>query len=339
MVGLGLNSARVRGFSMVELLCSIALSLLLVTGVIATMVSSSASLRSSEQSSRLEERGWLALSILARDIRAAGFNGCARSPPFEGSSLNNAENLQWRSLDAGLQGYESDEVARSSMHAKHFPGAIHDSDILVVHVPKYGVGPLRLRTSMSSPAEELDVIGDRLRLSAGDVAQISDCHARSYFVVSAFSGSKIRHEAETSGRALGNARASLGYTFQRGAEIVPIQTIAYYIRAERPDKPRSMWRRVGLDEPKKVVDDVERMELQFGVDDNEDGLIDRYCTASEVINWRSVRSVSVALVLRSSEGIDAEEAAPQLLEGNVEPDDKRLTRVFSSTISIRNRAR
>lgn len=328
-----------HGFSMIELLCSVALSLVLVTGVVATLLSSSASYESAEYASRLEERGWLALDILGRDIRNAAFAGCTRSPRFEGSSLANAEVLWWNFLDGGIKGYDANDIA-TVPGDKDIPGAAQESDVLVVQVPKRGAEPLQLRTDMNGPNDHLTVTGPTAGLAEGDIALIYNCQARAYFHVSSLSHGTITHTAGSGVEAPSNADSSLGYTFQAGAEIIPVQTIVYYIRADSPDRieTRSLWRRVGLAEPEELIEGVEQMQLQFGIDMTGDSVIDAYVTAEAVENWRHVYSVSVALLVRSGQETTAQQKPHQMLDVTVVSSDTYVKQVFSRTTTIRNRA-
>jgi type IV pilus assembly protein PilW len=63
------------GFSLIELLVSIALGLLLLSGLTVVFVSSSRNLAETERASRQIENGRYALDVLSREIRHAGFYG------------------------------------------------------------------------------------------------------------------------------------------------------------------------------------------------------------------------------------------------------------------------
>lgn len=49
-----------------------------------------------------------------------------------------------------------------------------------------------------------------------------------------------------------------------------------------------------------LVEGVEQMQFEYGVDDNKDVLVDRYLLASQVTNWDTVLSVKIYLLVRNS---------------------------------------
>ena len=65
------------GFTLVELMVAMLISLLLMGGVIQVFSSSSKSYRNHEGLSRIQENGRFAMEFLSRDIRMADFWGCA----------------------------------------------------------------------------------------------------------------------------------------------------------------------------------------------------------------------------------------------------------------------
>ena len=89
-----------------------------------------------------------------------------------------------------------------------------------------------------------------------------------------------------------------------------------------------------------LVEGIEQMQLLFGEDTNNDGSADRYLDAGNgALDMASVVSVRVQLLVRGPEGNVLEE--PQVLPApfaGVDTTDRRLRQVFTSTITIRNRA-
>ncbi len=324
---------------MIELLCSVALSLLLLAGVVAMVSGSYTSYQNAERTTQLEERGWRALDILSRDIRGAGFGGCTRNPRFVGSSLNNSDALPWAFLDGAIRGYQAQgERWRPEAPEEFIPAAAQGSDILVLRVPKRGADPLRLRTDMANPEDDIEVHPMETGLQAHEIGLIYDCEARVYFQATSTSNGVIRHDASGS-QTPGNASDSLGHPFRAGAEIIPVHTVIYYIRRDSPESDaKALWRKVGSNAPEKLIEGVEQMQLQFGVDVSGDGVIDHYVTAEAVSDWRGVYSVNVAILVASNDAQESGERSFQLLDEVVRAQDNRLRRVFSATTSLRNRA-
>lgn len=327
---------------MVELIVAVGLSAMLLAGVLAIFSSSRVSYEAIDRLSRVQESGRLALDQLVRDVRSAGYNGCVRKPVHVSTSLARSDELQWNLLDSPVRGYQYTH-SRSWMpqlDPSNVPDAAENSDVLLVRGPKPNVEPVRLRANMTSGADALLVSNPQASaLRAGDVALAYNCEARAYFHVSSFDGETITHDAPaTPTDAPGNARATIDYAFSAGTEIIPVQTVIYYVHSNAAGR-RSLWRRVGLQKPEEFVEDVEQMQLQFGVDNDGDTTIDDYLTADAVANWSSVVSVSIALLVRSSErGTDPDQKAYQLLDVVVPATaDGHLREVFTAVASVRNR--
>ena len=72
---------RQRGFSVVEMLVAMTLSLIVLAGVLAVMLSSKVTYAENERVGRIQENGRAALELMLRDLRGAGFPGCAQPIP------------------------------------------------------------------------------------------------------------------------------------------------------------------------------------------------------------------------------------------------------------------
>lgn len=73
-----------RGFSLVELMVALLISLFMLIGVVQIFTGSHRSFKLHEGLSRVQENGRFAIEVLGRQIRMAGF----RSQPLTGSSFN-----------------------------------------------------------------------------------------------------------------------------------------------------------------------------------------------------------------------------------------------------------
>lgn len=70
-----------RGFTLIELMISMVLSMLAALAVIGLFSSQNQTFRSTSAMSDLQETGRIALDILSQDIRMAGYQGCTRHQP------------------------------------------------------------------------------------------------------------------------------------------------------------------------------------------------------------------------------------------------------------------
>ncbi len=145
-------------------------------------------------------------------------------------------------------------------------------------------------------------------------------------------------------------------TSQDPAEVMRLEGALYYVgkRDNDANNPPTLMRSTltatGTAGPaEELIEGVESMQLLYGVNVDQDvrATVDAYLTADQVTNWDEVISVRVSLLLQSVN--DGTVPAPQSYTfdgvtydggaGNGDlPDDERVRRVFTATISLRNRA-
>jgi len=89
-----------------------------------------------------------------------------------------------------------------------------------------------------------------------------------------------------------------------------------------------------------VIDGVEAMHVLFGVDTDNDDAANQYVSAGNVGDMEDVVSLRLSMLLRTLDDDIVEvtdTGTHDLLDETVDPaDDRRLRRVFSTTINLRN---
>ena len=344
-----------RGFSIVELLVAMAISLLLLAGVVSIFVSSKSSYETNERLSRIQENGRFALDSIMTDLRASGFVGCARQPTYLSTSLNTATTLQWNFLAGPVTGFQATGANTWSpaMDAS-IPTPLSGSDVLVVRVPVRERTAMPLTTDVGSPTNTLQIAaGTTNAVETGDIVLAYSCEAISVFQVSNYASSTgVISHAVSASQVPGNAVDTVNYSYRRAVtQVVPVETVAYFIAPSSrvidasdpaPAGTTSLWRRRGLNAVEELVEGIEQIQVQYGVDTNGDVIVDAYRTADNVTDWNDVISVSIALLVRSLEqyGTDVDRRTYNVLDVTVAaPADRRLREVFAATASIRNRVR
>lgn len=338
------------GFSLVELMVAMALSLILLAGVLTIFASSRTTYETTDRLSRIQESGRFALDSIVRDLRSAGYLGCSKRADFTNAlngpatALNNFENP--------VQGFDAQGSSwLPALDATTAPGAEPGSDALVVRLPRGDFEPVRVVEGefMSSTTADLVIEATPALIKAGDVVQISDCNGRAVFQVTANTAGVLQHAviaatSDASGTTPGNAINDIGYAFTDSAELVPVQSVAYYLRdGSTPGAGTSLWRHVSRSaSAEELVEGVENMQLAFGV---ASGNTIVYYSAEDVSDWANVRTVRIALLVRSlSEyGTDTDQQDYDLLDslgGTTvnNPGDRRMRQVFTTTVNIRNSA-
>jgi type IV pilus assembly protein PilW len=342
-----------RGFSLVELMVAMTLSLLLLGGVVAIFGSSRASYETTDRLSRIQETGRFALDQIVADLRGAGFPGCARVPTYVTITLANSTDVKWNYLDAPVRGFQyvsPGSYTPAISTSNDVPGAAGQSDVLVVRRAKPDAVPMAVQVDMANTTEIIKVANAAASgLSPNDHAMISDCKAVTYFQATNVVGADISHVVTglipaPNPNAPGNASNDLQSPYVKNAQVMPIQTVLYYIAPSGPGSAAnatSLWRRIGGGAPAEIAEGVEQMQLRFGIDTNDDFIVDgAYVTANLVPNWNNVRAVEVALLVQSLDGYgtDRDEEAYDLLGVPVPAhNDNRMREVFTATVSLRNR--
>jgi len=374
-----------RGFTLVELMISIALSLGLIAVMLTVYQSTRAATKRQEQLSEIQQGVRTAFEYLATDARMIGHRGCFTRraaglsfPGLTAGTLDTNYQLGVEGFDFALTGdalamgsaNPTDDTSASNWTANgaaapaiaNLPldtvsgaglGLTPGSDVLVI---RSVVGqPVRLTldpaTSGSNTTLTLENTGARCSngadglsgFCAGSHGLIANCTAAQFFTVPAAPAGNTM--------VTGNALVA---TYTTAAEVFPVHTVAYYVKRGASGTGPSLYRRVfdgttagGLEE--ELIDGVETMQVQYGIDSNADNIRDgNYVTASAVTNWDTVMTVRVSLLMRTTDQLEGGNAlATGATVGGVavtypvDADDKRTDRfdrqVFTTTIALRNR--
>jgi len=338
-----------RGFSVVELMVAITLSLILLSGVVALFVSSRKSYESNEHLARIQETGRFILDQIVRDIRAAGYLGCAKEIPFNNALNDAASSLLWDFANP-IRGFDATGSAwLPALDTTLVPSAtVVNSDVLVIRAPDPDAPARRITTAMASPTDDITIAPATPAYPAGTTLMASDCNAVSVFEVTGYTAGVVSHAdstvqaAETDGVAsAGNSSAGVGYAFQAGALVFPVRTVIYYLRqSATAGRGNSLWRRVGRAAPQELAEGVDTLQVLYGVDSNGDRIADDYLTANSVTHWENIISVRVALLVRSLEqyGKNPDTAHEVLGVDIAAAGDNRERLMFSTTTTLRNKA-
>jgi type IV pilus assembly protein PilW len=344
-----MSGNRQKGFSIVELMVSILLGLVLMAGILSIFFSSKVTYFANEKIARLQENGRVALDFVTHDIRSSGYGGCARGVPFN-STLNTPTSLLW-SYAFPLQGFESNGSGgyTPALGIVLNPAPVNTTDVLVVRTALRDGRALRVESNLAaltSPIAVLHATPDPV--AAGTVMMISDCNAASVFQVSGYaSGAPNGTIAHAAGGANpGNATDDLGYQYQAGARVAPLQTVIYYVANDPVSGEPGLFRQTGAVQPAELlIEGVQALQIAYGEDTNGDRIADVYGPANTVTNWNDVIAVTMALLIRSDASGNTNDinTYPLLTAALGGPtlgpfNDRRQRVVFTTSIAVRNRA-
>ena len=322
---LGLSGrARVGGFSLVELMTAMLLSLLLIAAAVSVLVSNKRTYSSTEGLGRIQDNARIAFELMSRDIREAGGNPCDVRMNMV-NVLADTTNW-WATFDgetnSGVFGYDDGG----------FPGSAAGTDAIQVQffedtgtVTSAGMGG----TTGELAVDDIDKFEENQILMACGFfpSTATEPVTDSAAIFSAGkSGSAIVHD-EASGNASGdfsNAAHPTAVVFPANTLLGSLRAIEWYVAANAQGR-NSLYRRQlrypgtapEMGEPEEVINDVLGLTLTY--------LEGGTWTTALPTSWNNVTAVQVELELESGDN----------REGGV--DGEMIQRKLTHVIAMRNK--
>ncbi|MEN8166316.1 MAG: PilW family protein [Pseudomonadota bacterium] len=324
---------------MVELMVGAALGLLLMAGAIGIFVSSKQVYRTEDALSRNQENGRFAMDFLVRKTRQAGFTGCGNLEDIEVNVIANDPPTDGFSLNSTLVGYDGDGTngAGGAWINPTTIVRVAGSDILTIG--SGGDCAADLTGNLDVDTAQLQITGgSACKFKQNDALLITDCQMADLFRASSVSAAtdkiNIAHAENV------NSANFLSKLYQKGATVLAFNHTTYFIGTADGSLNPSLYRLElgGTAEP--LVENIQDMQLEYGVDNENDGLVDSYQSASAVTDWTRVLGVRVNLLVRSDDNITLEPRTVAFNGTDVNAGlgaDRRLRTIFNTTVAVRNR--
>jgi type IV pilus assembly protein PilW len=280
----------------------------------------------------MQDNARYAFQVLSRDIRMAGYFGCAGSDIVPVNTLNTPTDFLY-SFGNAVQGYEASAPVIITT-------SLAGTDSVVIRGVE-GSGVKVTAHPGGTPPGSADLkVTPASGLAANDIVLVSDCLAAAIFQITNISSSfPFDNVLHNTGLGVpGNATKALGKEYV-GGEIMKISTRVYYI-SDAAGRP-ALYRRVGAAAAEEVVEGVENMQIEYGEDSNADLTADVYRKANAVADWSKVVSARVSLLMQTIDNNVASQPQPYTYNGATTTPaatDRRLRQVYSTVIALRNRA-
>lgn len=314
---------RVRGLTLVELLLSIALAVFLVAAMLQVYRVGKSVLRWQVEAARLEENGRHALGLLVRELRMAGFFG--------------------REALAALPSPRSDAPDCGGV-----PGWVLDPSAPLAVIDDFAGGEARLISGA-----RLMCLPETRLVRGSDALVIKRTAALPSRAVGPGSGLRQRSRSRWYLLTDGSEPAMTLFLDAAGDTSVTVPAAAtwwewrshiFYLRnySQSPgdgipvlcnERLGSAMRSVCL------VEGVERLQLEFGIDSNGDGVADSLMRAPTPADLANAITARVYLLARSLRELHRRPQAQAFRLGATEvtlPPDRYLRRVFSATVPLHN---
>ncbi|KQV61658.1 PilW family protein [Duganella sp. Root336D2] len=328
---------REQGFTIVELMVAVAVGLLLLAGLSTLFTSNSAAQMEIERANRQVENGRYAMQLMTGDLRNAGYY--SEYDPIEltaPAALPDPCDLDLTSMRGAIayavQGYDNSNSLGCLSDVKANTDAV-----VVRHTHTCVVG--------AADCED-DTAG-------GPFFQASQC-ANDYELGSNDKTKHYQISATNSGFSLHKFNCTTAYNSGSVAEVRRLLTHIYFVannsvagdgiptlkRAEVVSKSGVMSVQIV-----PLAEGIENMQLEYGLDSNDDGVADSFTTKVNDAQWGNVVSVKLHLLARTlspsvghtdskSYVLGSDENGQQNVVGA--SNDKYKRHVFTSLIGLPN---
>jgi len=321
-----------QGLSLVELMIAIVLGLFLSAGIIQLFTSNKQTYRVTENMSRLQENGRFAMHFLTNDIRMADFWGCRGHKITIDNNLNNDANFD--TYSTALEGTNNDDSN---------PDVIDGTDTITI---RGTFGSSIYLTDVPDESAASLKVSDSSDLKEGDIILLSDCSDGDIMQITNDPGvggslgfDNVIHSTGGT-ESPGNENKILRSDYDNtNAQVYKINFATFSIRNGVNGRP-ALFRSINGGSVQELVEDIENMQVLYGEDTDADGAPNYYkASDSAGLNMNNVVAVRISLIAVSFEDNITEQANTYSIFNGaaITPTDRRIRRVFTSTIVIRNR--
>lgn len=201
----------------------------------------------------------------------------------------------------------------------------------------------------ADPVNYLDITAMELRQN--DSLLLSDCSSSDRIVACSVTENTVTggvrvflHGAESPCTEAGASSYSIGSA--AGGSVFRLSGNTWYIgkRGDDPDSPPALFSLPGsgvtVGNALEMVEGIANLQFLYGenTDNSFDASADDWVSADSVIQWGRVVSVRLNLLVQSREDNLIPRARSYRFAGNTYmPEDRRLRRVFTTTVGLRNR--
>jgi len=349
---------RQSGLSLIELMIAIAIGLVLLAGVIQFFVANKQSSRVQTELSQVQENGRFAMQFISQDTRMSDFSGCLNTGFNDANDNINDASQHYSNLThnvaRGLDGINGNADPGDPGNGLDPNAALDSSDTLII-VKAAQTGVPIVAPFPTSPTDDI-YLAPGHDLEQGDLVYIADCKKSDLF--------QITNDIQTAGyirHTLGDFQDSAGNDYPGNKNTAPVctatqggvldhclgktydsQAIAYRLSSNTYDI------QIGTNglpalfrNDQELVPNIENMHVLYGEDnilnDNADSPT-RYVSADAVTDMNNVVSIRVAIVAASEQDNVTTAQMPFTVFGDTTAsNDNRIRRVFTSTLTLRNR--
>ena len=366
------SKCRQSGYTLIELLVSMAIGLFLMSGVITVMLDTKVNFLMSEEISYIQESARFAMDELSYDIRMAGYMGCNS----EGELSNTLNDNSWPYLSRGLIGFEQGDAGIPTEFKNDVSAG---TDVLIIN---RGDPVNKAIVESHNPPAATIHLTDVADFKTGEILVIAsaNCEQMAIFQRSGPNSSNSKQIVHNTGNSVspGNCHKALsrpvsdgyaaydcssapgpsdkGYEYPPGSTIMRFSSNAYFVKKSPATGLLSLFKQTltvsggsAKTVAREVTSGIEDLEVIYGVDkgNSPDNVVDQYYSAVSItdvkadagngyVGWDRVIAVRITMVLRSARVSFPKNTLVNLGDGDIF-NDRYMRQKVSSTIKIRNR--
>ena len=363
---------HMRGVTLVELLVAITLGAIIMAGAVTLFVNNRDTYKTTNELSRLQETARYALDMMVKDIRMAGYFGCADrlDTVTQNIAVVDVGELWGFNLDPGagaivppIEGFEAAFPANEFMPSGFDVTVGNNGDAGNVLAStdaitlRYIAGTMAdvagtngtldylVTADAINGANSTITVDSSTGFTLNQLAAITDCGGSDIFQIGAVGTGPDTVQASALSR---------GYNATSSPMVAPFIGVRYYIGNNSRNEP-SLYRTTVVpgvggaptETRRELFEGVERMHILYGVDTDGDSIPNSYVRSGEVplsaadpaTNWANVVSVRIGIVVRTVDEHGRDFDTNTYTVNNVvfDPvDDRRRRRVFTTTAMVRN---
>ena len=297
---------RQQGFSLIELLIAIPISLLILFAVLKIFTATVQSVSMQNGFSRVQENGRMAIELISRDIRGADYWGCANDINAITNNLSNPSAVDLLLSNGGIDGEE--DASSLIIDGKD---VLDGSDTLTLRGAQ-SYSNVKLQGAMAMNSGTMTILTGS-SIESGDMILTTDCQV----------GDLFANTADTQNTNKLASSVNLSKAYSADAQILSPSSKTYFIaESQSGDGVYSLYRGVN-GSASEMVRGINDLQVRYGEDSNASGAVDSYSDAASVSNMDNVLVIRVILVSESGNGVSG----------------SALERSYTVTSAIRNRTR
>lgn len=329
------------GFTLIELMIAMTLGVFLTTGILEIFSANQRTIRLQTALSRVQENGRFAIDFLVKDIRMAGYWGCLAVDAEVENKLN--ADATYDLFTGGSFPTHISGVDNNAGNAPIIDGTdsfqvygLKHSGVMAKVIDQPSNHAASLKVEPSSGLVQHDIVIVTQDCVSGDLFQLTNVTGGGGFdnlIHNTGGGASPGNNIKDLEIGLYPAAAPGINKYDTGAIVMKVAPnfISYSIRSGENGQP-SLFK-----DDIELIEGVENMQILYGINNATSPVPTYYTTADKVTDWTQVGTLKVSLLVASNnDNVTSKKIDYTYNNAATTPTDKRLRRIFSTVITVRN---